>query len=79
LATLCLFRDDPYLTEVAATVLEVDDRGGIILDKTVFYITRGGQPGDTGVLKRAEGTPVDSRSSAGCSELAAGRARHGKH
>jgi hypothetical protein len=36
LATLCLFRDAPYLTETAATVLEVQDRGGIILDKTVF-------------------------------------------
>jgi hypothetical protein len=50
LTTLCLFRDDPYLTEAAATVLEVDKRGGIILDKTVFYVTGGGQPGDCGVL-----------------------------
>jgi len=59
LTTLCLFRDDPYLTEAAATVLEVDERGGIILDKTVFYVTGGGQPGDCGVLKRAEGAPVE--------------------
>jgi misacylated tRNA(Ala) deacylase len=59
LATLCLFRRDAYLTEAAATVLEVHDRGGIILDKTVFYVTGGGQPGDTGILKRSEGTPVE--------------------
>jgi len=59
LATLCLFWDDPYLTEAAATVLEVDDRGGIILDKTVFYVTGGGQPGDSGVLKHAEGAAVE--------------------
>jgi misacylated tRNA(Ala) deacylase len=59
LATLCLFRDDAYLTEAAATVLEVHDRGGVILDKTVFYVTGGGQPGDSGVLKPAEGAPVE--------------------
>ena len=28
-------------------------------DKTVFYVTGGGQPGDSGVLKRAEGAPVE--------------------
>src|SRR5262245_46204674 len=59
LTTLCLFRDDPYLTEAAATVIEVDDRGGVVLDKTVFYVTGGGQPGDSGVLKRAEGASVE--------------------
>jgi Ser-tRNA(Ala) deacylase AlaX len=62
LATLCLFRDDSYLTEAAATVLEVQDRGGIILDKTVFYVTGGGQPGDSGVLKRAEGAPAHAQA-----------------
>ena len=40
-------------------MLEVHDDGGIILDKTVFYVTGGGQPGDSGVLKRAEGTPIE--------------------
>lgn len=59
MATLCLFRDDSDLTEAAATVLEVQDRGGIILDKTVFYVTGGGQPGDSGVLQRTEGAPVE--------------------
>jgi misacylated tRNA(Ala) deacylase len=59
LATQCLFRDDAYLTEATATVLEVNDRGGIVLDKTVFYVTGGGQPGDSGVLKPAEGAPVE--------------------
>jgi misacylated tRNA(Ala) deacylase len=59
LGNAVLFRDYPYLTGVAATVLEVDDRGGIILDKTVFYITGGGQPGDSDVLKCAEGAPVE--------------------
>ena len=48
--TLPLFRDDPYRRSCDATVLAVNDRGGIILDQTVFYGTSGGQPGDTGVL-----------------------------
>ena len=30
----------------------VNERGGIILDRTIFYATSGGQPGDTGRLVR---------------------------
>ncbi|MEQ8441659.1 MAG: alanyl-tRNA editing protein [Alphaproteobacteria bacterium] len=45
-----LFRDDSYLKSCDACVVEVNDRGGIILDRTVFYYTGGGQPGDTGTL-----------------------------
>jgi len=52
-----LFRKDAYLTNCAATVTGVDDRG-IRLDRTVFYYTSGGQPGDTGVLRSADGREV---------------------
>lgn len=45
-----LFRDDSYMNSCDATVIDVNDRGGIILDRTVFYYTGGGQPGDTGTL-----------------------------
>ena len=57
--TLQLFRDDAYLTSCEATVLGINDRGGILLDKTVFYPTGGGQPGDTGRLERADGTVIE--------------------
>ncbi len=46
--TNALFRDDAYLKEATATVVHVNERGGIILDSTIFYATSGGQPGDTG-------------------------------
>jgi misacylated tRNA(Ala) deacylase len=56
--TELLFRDDAYLPEAEATVLAVTDRRGIVLDRTVFYATGGGQPGDTGRLVRQSGAPI---------------------
>lgn len=55
-ATELLFRDDAYLKECDATVVAVNDRGGIVLDRTVFYPTGGGQPGDEGVLIADDGS-----------------------
>jgi misacylated tRNA(Ala) deacylase len=52
-----IFRDDAYARSCAATVTAVDARG-IRLDRTVFYATGGGQPGDTGVLRRADGSTI---------------------
>ena len=48
------FREDAYARECDATVTHVDERG-IQLDRTVFYPTGGGQPGDAGVLRAADG------------------------
>ena len=58
MATDCLFRDDSYLKECDARVLAVTDQGGIVLDRTVFYATSGGQPGDTGTLRTSDGTQI---------------------
>lgn len=53
-----LFRDDAYLAETQAVVLGVKERGGIVLDRTIFYATSGGQPGDIGHLVRPDGRRV---------------------
>jgi len=49
-----LFRSDAYLRECAATIEAVDGQG-VRLDRTVFYPRGGGQPGDQGVLRFADG------------------------
>ncbi|MEM9045918.1 MAG: alanyl-tRNA editing protein, partial [Pseudomonadota bacterium] len=48
--TVPLFREDAYLKETEATVVAINDEGGITFDQTIFYPTGGGQPGDTGML-----------------------------
>jgi misacylated tRNA(Ala) deacylase len=56
--TEALFRDDAYLGETEARVVRINDRGGVVLDRTIFYATSGGQPGDTGSIARADGTRI---------------------
>lgn len=58
-STTQLFAEDAYLTTVDAIVTGINERGGIILDQTVFYATSGGQPGDTGFLERQDGTRIE--------------------
>src|SRR5882672_10413165 len=45
-----LFRQDSYLKEADAVITALEERG-VRLDRTIFYPTGGGQPGDTGVLR----------------------------
>ena len=56
--TELLFRDDAYLTECTAIVTAINERGGIVTDRTVFYATGGGQPGDTGTMRLADGSAI---------------------
>ena len=66
--TELLFHQDSYLREFDALVTEIIEStqssgGGVVLDRTAFYIGGGGQPHDTGVLV-ADGTqhPVSKMS-----------------
>lgn len=60
--TDCLFRDDSYLRSCDAQVVALTEKGGIVLDRTVFYATSGGQPGDAGDLMTDAGVriPIDT-------------------
>jgi misacylated tRNA(Ala) deacylase len=53
--THLLFRNDAYLFAAPAKVVAINGMGGVILDRTPFYATGGGQPGDVGVLRLADG------------------------
>lgn len=65
-ATKLLFREDAYLRECAARVVALREGGeekgwlgtGVVADATVFYGRGGGQPGDAGVLRLADGGTV---------------------
>jgi len=52
-----VFRDDGYAQSCAAEVTSADEQG-IRLNRTVFYPTGGGQPGDTGMLRLSDGTEI---------------------
>jgi misacylated tRNA(Ala) deacylase len=48
--TEALFRDDAYLAEADCRIIGHTPEGALIVDRSVFYATGGGQPGDSGVL-----------------------------
>lgn len=45
-----LFRDDAYRRRAQASVVAHTPEGGVVLDRSLFYPTGGGQPGDNGAL-----------------------------
>ncbi len=52
-----LFRSDAYAAEAEAMVVSVGP-DGVELDRTVFYASSGGQPGDSGTLEDATGASL---------------------
>ena len=66
-----IFERDAYARQCDAVVVSAD-AGGIGLDRTVFYAMGGGQPGDRGVLRLADGAEieiVDTRKGAGLDDI----------
>ena len=57
--TELLFREDPYLQRCDAAITAINDQGGIELNRTVFYPTGGGQPGDRGFLKISDDREIE--------------------
>jgi len=57
MSTELLFREDAYLKRCEARVIAAGERG-LQFDRTVFYPMGGGQPGDTGVLLRSDGSTL---------------------
>jgi misacylated tRNA(Ala) deacylase len=53
-----VFQSDSYLKECKGTVVSINELGGIILDRSNFYPTSGGQPGDTGILRLVDGSEI---------------------
>jgi len=45
-----LYRDDAYARSAAGQVIAHTELGGVVLERTLFYATGGGQPGDGGTL-----------------------------
>jgi misacylated tRNA(Ala) deacylase len=61
--TELMFRDDAYLATTQAKVLDVmvadsPYPGAIVLDRTNFYATSGGQPGDSGTMVLLDGQRI---------------------
>ncbi|TPW29757.1 alanyl-tRNA editing protein [Martelella alba] len=53
-----LYRDDFYSASCRSVVTAVHEDGSFETDQTVFYATSGGQPGDSGVARRADGSAI---------------------
>lgn len=63
-----LYYDDPYLVEFEATVVERlawDRQPAVVLDRSAFYPTSGGQPSDRGTLSGVAVVGVELREADG--------------
>jgi misacylated tRNA(Ala) deacylase len=50
------YQDDAYLQELSATLLRIED--GLVFDRSNFFASGGGQPGDTGMVETADGRQI---------------------
>jgi alanyl-tRNA synthetase len=72
-----LYYKDSHLTDFEARVVDVTERvsgwTGVTLDRTAFYPTGGGQPGDTGMLSGARVVECIDREDEGVLHVVQGR------
>ena len=54
--TLQAYQDDAYLHEMTATLLRIED--GLVFDRSNFFASGGGQPGDSGLVETADGRQI---------------------
>ena len=66
--TEMFFREDAYRREAPGEVVSVTAQGGVVLDRSLFYPTGGGQPGDAGRLVWAGGACTISTTAKGAAD-----------
>ncbi|SJZ52557.1 alanyl-tRNA editing protein [Consotaella salsifontis] len=57
-ATEILYRDDSYLRSTEAELVGFEGERGLVFDRSIFFATGGGQPGDTGVVRTSDGRTI---------------------
>jgi alanyl-tRNA synthetase len=78
-----IYYTDPYTTEFDATVVRIDPvpgdttRRGLVLDRTAFYPTSGGQPHDLGTLGHARVVDVIDADDGGIVHVVEGELQPG--
>ena len=76
-----LYYTDPYQTEFEAVVERAEPRGGhlaVVLNRTAFYPTSGGQPYDTGTISGAAVVDVIDTEAGAIEHLVEGRLEAGQ-
>jgi len=66
--TVHLYYDNSYLSEFTAEIIEIRNDGGqkaVVLDRSAFYPTSGGQPSDRGILSNARVLGVEEDQTTG--------------
>ncbi|EAU40290.1 Alanyl-transfer RNA synthetase [Fulvimarina pelagi HTCC2506] len=53
-----IFQADAYLSTMEATLIRIEGENGLVFDRTNFYATGGGQPGDRGFVEQSDGTKI---------------------
>ncbi|MEN3791786.1 alanyl-tRNA editing protein [Fulvimarina sp. MAC3] len=54
-----VYQDDAYLSTMEARLVRIEGERGLVFERTNFFATGGGQPGDTGFVERADGSKIE--------------------